>query len=88
MKISPEQRVSRKDKLLSSNPLLSKLVNTYSQDNIQKRNLLPFYGKQLCNFVCIIHQRLKFSPGMGLKCYVMLCYVTYLGSLGICCSMY
>jgi hypothetical protein len=47
LKTSPEQRVSRKTKLLSSNPLLSKLVSTYYQANSQKRNLLPFYGKKL-----------------------------------------
>lgn len=47
LKTSPEQRASRKAKLLTSNPLLSKLVSTYSQTNSQKRNLLPFYGKNL-----------------------------------------
>ena len=47
LKTSPEQRASRKANLLTSNPLLSKLVSTYSQTNKQKRNLLPFYGKSL-----------------------------------------
>lgn len=41
-----EHRASEKAKLLTSNPLLSKLVSTYSQANFQTRNLLPFYGKK------------------------------------------
>ncbi|XP_028418320.1 uncharacterized protein LOC114543609 [Dendronephthya gigantea] len=41
---SSEHRASKKVELLTANPLLSKLVSTYSQANFQKRNLLPFYG--------------------------------------------
>ncbi|XP_028416635.1 LOW QUALITY PROTEIN: INO80 complex subunit D-B-like [Dendronephthya gigantea] len=41
---SSEHRASKKVELLTTNPLLSKLVSTYSQANFQKRNLLPFYG--------------------------------------------
>ena len=50
LKSSPEQRASRKAKLLSFNPSLSKLVSTYSQVERQNRNLLAFYGKKLISF--------------------------------------
>lgn len=44
-KHSPDERASKKAKILSSNPLLWQLVSTYSQASSHRRDLLPYYGE-------------------------------------------
>lgn len=60
-KPSPDERSLRKAKILSANPLLCELVDTYSRANSHRQDLLSYYG-ELLNICLSIS--LKFCPNI------------------------